>query len=311
MHNRRPINDVVIGAVDTAGARIGVSVGSAADETSLRSLLTELHAEECAHSWKNVPSDMGLEALNEYENAHRPTALFFYHAVGDGCARDLIGAASVADKVSPIFPHSGFPVLARCYIRRRWRGKGLYRRILRHRLEFCKGRFGNQLTAVHIGTSDAGVMACIAKPVDEWPPFTDIGRESLRMGNEVRLVRGYLLFSTGYRRALYKFLGDTADQRGQDRLKKAIERMLSGAETSAPDHYNAIAHILESFSGPHRAEQRTILPLRQFIDMCEAIPLVKYDRAPVEPPYSSQGHGSIGPETTIEHDIGRVRKGPS
>lgn len=311
MHNCRPINDVAIGAVDPAGARIRVSVDSTADETSLRSLLIELHAEECAHSWKNIPNDMGFEALNEYENTQRPTTLFFYHAVRGDCSRDLIGAASVADKVSAIFPHSGFPVLARCYIRRRWRGKGLYRRILRHRLEFCKGRFGDQLMAVHMGTSDEKVMGCIAKPLDDWPPFTDIGCESLRMGSEIRLVRGYLLFLIGYRRALYKFLKDITDQRGQDRLKKAIDGMLGGAETSAPDHYNAIVHILESLPDPHRAERRTILPLRQFVDMCEAIPLVKYDRALVEPPYSGQGLGSISPETTIGHDITSVRKGPS
>ncbi len=311
MHNCRPINDVVIGAVDSPGARIRVSADSTADETSLRSLLTELHEEECAHSWKNIPNDMGLEALNEYENTHRPTTLFFYHAVRDDRSRDLIGAASVADKVSTIFPHSGFPVLARCYIRRRWRGKGLYRRILRHRLEFCKGRFGDQLMAVHMGTSDEGVTACIAKPLDEWPPFTAIGRESLRIGSEVRLVRGYLLFLIRYRRALYKFLREITNQRGQDRLKKAIDGMLIGAETSAPDHYNAIVHILESLADPQRAEQRTILPLRQFIDMCEAIPLVKYDRALVEPPYSGRGLGSIGPEITIGHDVTSVRKGPS
>ena len=110
-------------------------------------LLMELRDEDCAHTWRShLPSHGPIDeqtAINliAAEQKRRPTTFFIYVATHHDGRKETVAAATVSERVQQDFPHEGFPVLARCYIRKEHRGRGLYAETLNHRLSYCLNRW--------------------------------------------------------------------------------------------------------------------------------------------------------------------------
>jgi GNAT superfamily N-acetyltransferase len=166
-------------------------------------LLADLAAEDCGHSWRTwleklpAADDHARAArLLERERAARPTTVWAYVAEGEDGPRTL-AAATLSDRVGPGFPHEGFPVLARAYVRPSARGNGLYPHIVRHRLARCQARWGRRLRAVHIGASDRPVDQTLNRP-DLPLRFVHVGDEALQVAGRTWRVRDYVAFTPAF-----------------------------------------------------------------------------------------------------------------
>ncbi|HEX7840379.1 MAG TPA: GNAT family N-acetyltransferase, partial [Kofleriaceae bacterium] len=191
--------NIAITGLETEVAGLGqLVISQTVDPRNLQHLLGSLMREDCVHSWRNFGSDGTLEALLEWENRRRPTKLFFFHLKRGGELR-MIAASAVADRLTKDFPHPGFCVLGRCYIMPEFRSRGLYRHVLRYRLEYCRSQFGGALNAVHIGAVNERISRVIMNhELPGWPRFVHLGEEELSVAGEIRNVGAYLLLLPDY-----------------------------------------------------------------------------------------------------------------
>ncbi len=171
------------------------------DAELLAPLLAELAAEPCGHSWRTLlaelagaPSAELVDQLLARAQRFRPFTLFTWVAEGQAVA---IG--TVAERVHATFPHEGFPVIARCFVRRPWRGRGLYPHLVRQRIAHCHERWGDQLRAVHLGAADKPVLATVRQLE---PAFVHVGDETLHVAGEAWRVRDYLAPTPRFRAEL-------------------------------------------------------------------------------------------------------------
>lgn len=243
------------------------------DTASLKTLLTEMQAEFCAHSWKKVPVDITPQDLLGWENEKRPTTIQYYY---QRCKIDgrpvLVAAATVADAIAHDVRISGFPVLARCYVRPPFRGTGLYRKILHHRLSSLISQSGASLKAVHMGTADERVAQTITDRSLPWNGFVRIGWEDLSIGTETVRVGGYLLFSPDYAQALLKGASDLTDPAGSTSARDVFERLLAGRWCEPEDAFSQILGILSA--NPVTSDAETVSPIREMVEFCASIPLI-------------------------------------
>lgn len=223
-------------------------------------LLGELARDRCVHSWKNLARPE-LSALVESEASLRPTTLFGYWGHRPGAKPELLAAAAIADRVRASFSHEGFPVLARCYIRPRFRRLGLYAHFLDHRLEVCQRVWGASLRAVHLGSSDPRVWSCVDRLPQQRGRFVPVGFERLKSGTRLRRVRDFLYFTDGYAAALR----GAATVPG---LKTAVERLLSGR--GGERGYEQLLAAVEEAPGA-----RPGTPLSRLLDFFAAVPLAR------------------------------------
>jgi GNAT superfamily N-acetyltransferase len=167
-------------------------------------LLEELRAESCVHVWRQrLPRNGRVDAaaarrLLDAEESHRPTTAFVYVAWLPDGRHEVVASGAMSDRVRADFPYEGYPVLARCYIRPRWRGQGLYRVFLRHRFGFCRERWGDDLSAIHLGSAEEVVWKVAMEPGAFDPPFVHIGEEDLEVAGRFHRVRDLLAFAPGW-----------------------------------------------------------------------------------------------------------------
>ena len=174
---------------------------------SLVPLLTDLAAEDCGHSWRTslrlAPTRDDIHRATQVldrEHRARPTTVWAYVADRqDGS--ETIAVATLSDRVRPDFPHEGFPVLARAYVRPEARGRGLYPHLVRHRLARCQARWGRRLQAVHIGAADRPVDLTVNRK-DLPLRFVHVGDESLQVNERAWTVRDYVAFTPAFIEAL-------------------------------------------------------------------------------------------------------------
>ena len=173
------------------------------ESDSLIPLLTDLAAEDCGHSWRtslqlapDANEQRRAGQVLEREYRARPTTIWSY--VADRPEGSVtIAVATVSDRVHTDFPHDGFPVLARAYIRPEARGCGLYPHLVRHRLTRCQSRWGQRLQAVHIGAADRPVDATLNR--EDLPlRFVHVGDESLQVAQRTWTVRDYVAFTPAF-----------------------------------------------------------------------------------------------------------------
>ena len=87
-------------------------------------LLSELKDEECGHSWRTAlkaidgkDAESLVRAVIAASESTRPTTLYTYWGLNaEGEAP--VAVAAVSSHIRHGFPHDGFPVVARCTIRR-------------------------------------------------------------------------------------------------------------------------------------------------------------------------------------------------
>ena len=176
--------------VESVWARPGLDAEAAV-------LLHELQKERCGHSWRTAlqgfHSENPQEIVTHIEQVsaqNRPTQLFTYWGIGPEGEAPL-AIAALSSHVSHDFLHPGFPVVARCLIRRCYRGMGLYPFLLAHRLARCQSMWGEALMGIHIGASDPAVISSLAQPASSEMAFVCIGQEWLQVGDEAFWVPDY------------------------------------------------------------------------------------------------------------------------
>ncbi|HEY0462309.1 MAG TPA: GNAT family N-acetyltransferase [Pyrinomonadaceae bacterium] len=248
-------------------------VSQSVNPNDLSRLLECLRGEDCVHSWRNFGPDGTLEELLRWENNHRPTRLFFFY-LKQGDKQQLCAASAVADKLTIDFPHPGFCVLGRCYIMPHFRGRGFYRQILRHRLEYCRTQFGNTLNGIHIGSVNERISRVITNHrLPDWSNFIHLGEEDLKVGGEIRTVGAYMLLLPDCIRRIRKSLaGDNAPAAVLE-LQNALSNIESG------DMRNLGMLIKEKFEEAGAQgwfRQRDSLEIEQLLLFCRSIPLVGF-----------------------------------
>lgn len=237
----------------------------------LRRLLRSLAKESCVHSWRNFDPDGDLEGLLAWENQLRPTEIFFFY-LHEGGVRQLIAAGAVASKVSRAFPYSGFSVLGRCYILPEFRGRGLYRSLLRYRLEFCREAGGSELKAIHIGSTDPRIARVLRDHrIPGFPRFLHLGHEALKVAREVRRVEAYLLLLPQYAGRLGELLAGDGAPPAVEQLRDALGKH---QRSEVRDLGLLVRKAYEGGKDGRFFENREPSELVQLLHFCQSIPLV-------------------------------------
>ncbi|HEX8735997.1 MAG TPA: GNAT family N-acetyltransferase [Pyrinomonadaceae bacterium] len=248
-------------------------VSQSVSPSDLRRLLECLRSEDCVHSWRNFGPDGTLDELLQWENNHRPTKLFFFY-LKHGDEQQLCAASAVAYRLTRDFPHPGFCVLGRCYIMPQFRSRGIYRQILRYRLEHCRTQFANTLNGIHIGSVNERISRVITNHrLPDWSNFIHLGEEDLKVGGEIRTVGAYMLLLPDYIRRIRKSLaGDNAPPCVVE-LQNALSNIESG------DIRNLGMLVKEKFEEAGARgwfDRRESLEIEQLLLFCRSIPLVGF-----------------------------------
>jgi GNAT superfamily N-acetyltransferase len=247
-----------------------LSVSSHANATDLKDLLRCLAAEDCAHSWKSFGTEGTADELLRWENELRPSRLFFFY-LDAGTRRQLVGAGAVADTLAHGFPHAGFCVVGRCYVMPAFRGSGFYRRMLHYRLERCREKFGNELNAVHLGTSSRKVERVVTtEGLPGWPRFICVGKERLTVGGHVEMVAAYMSFLPAFLQRLCRSLEDPGVPEVAIELRNCLGALERG---DARDLGNAVKDLFEDERGQAWLSDHNPRELKQLMAFFRAIPL--------------------------------------
>jgi hypothetical protein len=150
-------------------------------------LSEELIQCKSAHSWKPLVQDnFSLDSIHHYEEKKRPSIIFSYY----GDSKEYIGSAVVAFKINHKFNYQGYPVLARAFIREKYRNNRLYYPILCHRINFCEQLLGDNLCAIHMGSNNPRIYNLIEKR--RFLNFVHIGSEVLEGEKDSPIVRDFI-----------------------------------------------------------------------------------------------------------------------
>ena len=251
--------------------RIVARPGLEADATVL---LAELKVERCGHSWRDAlvgveeEDSAGLvEAVEAAAAAARPTTLFSYW--GQGAKGEApIAVAALSSHISHGFSTDGFPVIARCFVRRCYRGEGLYPHLLRHRLDLCHRLWGEELRAVHIGAADPAVVATLSRQDLKEMSFACVGLERLLVAGESFHVPDFLAATPRFRRDLAQELRDSDPKIAL--LSQKVEAFLTqGASVVS---YGALKRTVQAAKSTHGASWwQGCSNLSTLMDLCDAI----------------------------------------
>lgn len=230
-------------------------VADAPEEESFRGLLAELRRERAVHSWRWLAPRGGLKELLAAEARLRPGVVYAYYAERRDGARELVASAAAAERVSAAFPHDGFPVIARGFVRRRYRGDGLYAALLAHRVRACRRAWGARLEAIHLGSANPRVWRAISGGGGR-AKFVPIGVETLGAGG--CRVRDFASFTPAFARRL------RSESAGRRELRVLLARLLLRGFTAAD--YGRLSDAWEAAGRPSRA-------LGRLMTLFAAIPL--------------------------------------
>jgi GNAT superfamily N-acetyltransferase len=250
-----------------------IVVSTAASREDLSRLLECLSREDSAHSWKNFDRAGSLEELLRWENSRRPTEIFFFY-LRRGEDLQIFGAGAVAAHLNSRFPEPGFCVLGRCYIMTEFRGRGFYRRVLQHRLEHCRTRFGRELKAVHIGSDNERVAHVVTRqPLPGWPRFLHLGQEELAIAGRTKLVCAYMMLMPDFARNLARTLEGPGAPPGLEALRDRL------AGLGRDDAENLGLAVRDAVAGARTRgwlADRDTGPINQLLAFCKAVPLVGF-----------------------------------
>jgi hypothetical protein len=156
----------------------GVLASREAPDAAVRRLL-DREAIGPLHFWHRLslsPDRDAIGQLYELESRGKRVEIFFYYGIPQqrDAAPVLFATASVASRIGDSFVFRGLPVLNRCVIAPRYRNVGLYGALLRHRFDYCRMLWGDELLGVHVATAHAGVVRALRRDIDG-SPFLYLG----------------------------------------------------------------------------------------------------------------------------------------
>lgn len=272
----RPIHTAA--APPPPSSRGRIEVATEADPNACVAMLEALRVEDAAHSWRQCLPATGalqpgdVERLIEHERRRRPTTFYWFSVTRAGHASELFGVATVADRIRADFPFEGFPVLARSYIAPRFRTRGLYAQLLRHRVDRCRARLGAALCGIHFGTADPRVLR-VARQHLPFPP-TCLGEELVSLPEGPRRVADFLAFEPTYTTRLLEEIGAVRASRcphAGDFVALATGLIERGFDSTGYGRLRTALGALERALGqPFEAPA-----WRQLLAFCDAIPLVR------------------------------------
>jgi GNAT superfamily N-acetyltransferase len=204
-------------------------------EADFAVIVDEMRGEKCVHSWLDftkteAPIAKLVEALIDWELRKRPTIFFRYFGAHADGTRELIGVGTVAKRVRNDFPYDGFPVVARCYLRRPFRGHGIYASLLRHRYYFCQQHWRERLKAIHLGSTNRRVLETVTDAAIVSPPFRRVCTELLTVKGETHVVNDFLAFQPAYEGRLRKAAEALAASSTSARLAESLCDLLDGGD---------------------------------------------------------------------------------
>ena len=257
---------------ETVGAEELV-VTQSVEPGDLRRLLDSLEQDDCVHSWRNFGPDGTVEELLQWENARRPTKLFFFH-LKHGDELRMVAASAIAERLNRTFPFPGFCVLGRCCIMPEFRSLGFYRHVLRYRLEYCRAQYGSGLDAVHIGAVNDRISRVITDHrLPDWPRFIHLGEEELRVAGESRMVGAYLMMLPDFVRRIQATLAGEDAPASVVELRNAFRELESGP---VRNFGTLVKEMVEQARGSGWLDGRATPEIDQLLMFCRSIPLVGF-----------------------------------
>jgi hypothetical protein len=244
-------------------------ISTGVDLHAITCVLRELREDSYAHSWSvHVPRN-GEVTLDHARalvarEAARPTRFFTYRGEGG----ELLGVATIAARVSSRFAFDGFPVLARGYVRRAYRGRGLYQEMLNHRVGLCRDELGPRLRAIHLGTNNPCVASALAQRGE--PAFTLVGEEEVHGAT----VGTYLAFAPAFVEQLAR-AADALGERSHAAWSLGATARRLGAGSPSPRAYDAFRRSLSRIERETGEDlRRTSSAWNELLHMLETIPVI-------------------------------------
>ena len=246
-------------------------------------LLEELRVEDCAHSWSYLLRNRYLDetafpCLINYEAVHRPTEFISYIGIRADGTSEVVAVATIAERVTRAFPFNGFPVIARCFVRRQFRGVGLYRYLLDHRLELCHALWGPDIKVIHLGSANDRVLRTAMNP-SRASRFVPVGEEDLDVGGGGCRVTALCLFTPAFAARLESSLaGAITDLRRPTAWTLSLRRLIRNLVRVGFDS-SGYTDLLDTVERAQTDTGGTLLkrckPLGELLTLFRSIPLVR------------------------------------
>ncbi len=248
-----------------------LAVTETADPADLRRLLGLLAQENCVHSWRNFGVDGTPDDLLTWENRQRPTKIFFFYS-RRGSESRMVGAGAVADRLTSLFPSPGFCVLSRCYVIPEYRGHGIYRQLLRYRMEYCRKKFGDALNGIHIGSADERVARVLLDHrLPGWSTFAHLGEEELGISGAGTMVGAYMLLMPQYVQRIEHELADSEAPESVVELRRTLAGIGAG---QVRDLGLLVQRARDDASAAGWFLERGSEAIDQLLHFCRSVPLV-------------------------------------
>jgi hypothetical protein len=254
---------------------VRVEARTNAPEAEIYQLLTELQDDDSIHPWKslslNSPVDLYKKLLN-FENHKRPTEIFFYYSVNAGGGQELLGVGTVARKIRHDFPHEGYPLVGRCYVREKFRNFRIYYPMLQHRFEYCQRLFGDRLRAVYFGSPNARIYNVIKRDIFGIP-LLYVGDEELiqnLQNKETAYIKNYIWMTPEIRHELLTVEKTMAGSNAAfNKLVYTVKKLLANELTDKD--FGQLKSYIHQVEGQLGWSPRAIPGFRELIDTCDGI----------------------------------------
>ncbi len=241
-------------------------------EQGLRILQQELARCKTAHSWKPFFKEtICCNTLIQLENQKRPTFIFSYY----GNDQEYIGSATIALKINNNFQHDGFPVIARAFIREKYRNYRLYFPILLDRIQFCEQHLGDELRGIHMGSNNPRIYGLTMRK--RFLDFIHIGSEILKGEKDSPIVRDFIKPYPKLITSVNNELSRRESELLVHAIRKAFNQSLSG-DLKDLSRFE-IENLVEKYEKEYSADFAKDFPeTRSYLDLLQNIPVLRTNK---------------------------------
>lgn len=257
---------------NVAGLNVDLMVSEKIGASDLKKLFDSLSIDECSHSWKYIKNHDDLSKIYEWENKIRETNILFFYFKKDNDI-SLVGTGSIGYGVNPKFRDPSFIVLGRCFILPKFRGKGLYRKLLHYRLKYSELK-KNQLDAIHVGTNDSRVEYLLEElgSTDEYT-LLHLGFEYLNLA-ATDAVKTFVLIKKSYKEKIFEDISHNQDSAGMRELFTLFKNQLS--QNSAVNIGATLSQIANEYELNHWNLPTSAKNINKVIEFCKSLPTTNF-----------------------------------